>query len=115
MKRRASKAQTRRQSATSKTWIVSVLLLLVWTAFFYINPAFAPNEAELGVAMVEAAKTSAVRICILWCLSPLALQTDQSCCQASGGRGNVRVGYGVHRAATVDVYAELCGGLGCGD
>ena len=28
---------------------------------FHINPAFAPNEAELGVAMVEAAKTSGVR------------------------------------------------------
>jgi uncharacterized protein YbjT (DUF2867 family) len=28
---------------------------------FHINPAFAPNEAELGVAMVEAAKASGVR------------------------------------------------------
>jgi uncharacterized protein YbjT (DUF2867 family) len=28
---------------------------------FHINPAFAPNEAELGVAMVEAAKVSGVR------------------------------------------------------
>ena len=27
---------------------------------FHINPAFAPNEAELGVAMVEAAKASGV-------------------------------------------------------
>ncbi|MEH1943646.1 MAG: NmrA family NAD(P)-binding protein [Nostoc sp.] len=28
---------------------------------FHINPAFAPNEAELGVAMVKAAKASGVR------------------------------------------------------
>ncbi len=28
---------------------------------FHINPAFAPNEAELGVAMVEAAKASGVQ------------------------------------------------------
>ena len=28
---------------------------------FHINPTFAPNEAELGVAMVEAAKASGVR------------------------------------------------------
>jgi uncharacterized protein YbjT (DUF2867 family) len=28
---------------------------------FHINPAFTPNEAELGVAMVEAAKASSVR------------------------------------------------------
>ncbi|MBW4631101.1 MAG: NmrA family NAD(P)-binding protein [Iphinoe sp. HA4291-MV1] len=28
---------------------------------FHINPAFVPNEAELGVAMVEAAKASGVR------------------------------------------------------
>jgi uncharacterized protein YbjT (DUF2867 family) len=28
---------------------------------FHINPAFAPNEAELGVTMVEAAKASGVR------------------------------------------------------
>jgi uncharacterized protein YbjT (DUF2867 family) len=28
---------------------------------FHLNPAFAPNEAELGVAMVEAAKGSGVR------------------------------------------------------
>lgn len=28
---------------------------------FHINPAFAPNEAELGVAMVEAAKVSGVQ------------------------------------------------------
>jgi uncharacterized protein YbjT (DUF2867 family) len=28
---------------------------------FHINPAFAPNEAELGIAMVEAAKASGVR------------------------------------------------------
>lgn len=28
---------------------------------FHVNPAFAPNEAELGVAMVEAAKASGVR------------------------------------------------------
>ena len=28
---------------------------------FHINPAFAPNEAKLGVAMVEAAKTSGVQ------------------------------------------------------
>jgi uncharacterized protein YbjT (DUF2867 family) len=28
---------------------------------FHINPAFAPNEAELGMAMVEAAKVSGVR------------------------------------------------------
>jgi uncharacterized protein YbjT (DUF2867 family) len=28
---------------------------------FHINPAFAPNEADLGVAMVEAAKASGVR------------------------------------------------------
>ncbi|MBV8882876.1 MAG: NmrA family NAD(P)-binding protein [Chroococcidiopsidaceae cyanobacterium CP_BM_RX_35] len=27
---------------------------------FHLNPAFAPNEAELGVAMVEAAKASGV-------------------------------------------------------
>jgi uncharacterized protein YbjT (DUF2867 family) len=30
-------------------------------AVFHINPAFAPNEAELGVAMVEAAKASGVQ------------------------------------------------------
>ncbi|MEH2003311.1 MAG: NmrA family NAD(P)-binding protein [Nostoc sp.] len=28
---------------------------------FHLNPAFAPNEAELGVAMVEAAKVAGVR------------------------------------------------------
>jgi uncharacterized protein YbjT (DUF2867 family) len=28
---------------------------------FHINPAFAPNESELGVAMVEAAKAAGVR------------------------------------------------------
>jgi uncharacterized protein YbjT (DUF2867 family) len=28
---------------------------------FHINPAFTPNESELGVAMVEAAKASSVR------------------------------------------------------
>ncbi|MGL5807458.1 MAG: NmrA family NAD(P)-binding protein [Xenococcaceae cyanobacterium] len=28
---------------------------------FHLNPAFAPNEAELGVAMVEAAKAAGVR------------------------------------------------------
>ncbi len=28
---------------------------------FHINPAFAPNEAELGVAMVEAARAAGVR------------------------------------------------------
>ena len=28
---------------------------------FHLNPAFAPNEAELGVAMVEAAKAASVR------------------------------------------------------
>lgn len=28
---------------------------------FHINPAFAPNEAEMGVAMVEAAKSAGVR------------------------------------------------------
>ena len=28
---------------------------------FHINPAFAPDEAELGVAMVEAAKAAGVR------------------------------------------------------
>jgi uncharacterized protein YbjT (DUF2867 family) len=28
---------------------------------YHLNPAFAPNEAELGVAMVEAAKASGVR------------------------------------------------------
>lgn len=28
---------------------------------FHINPAFAPNEAELGIAMVEAAKASGVQ------------------------------------------------------
>ncbi len=28
---------------------------------FHINPAFAPNEADLGVAMVEAAKAAGVR------------------------------------------------------
>ncbi|MGI2907144.1 NmrA family NAD(P)-binding protein [Tolypothrix sp. VBCCA 56010] len=28
---------------------------------FHINPAFAPNEAELGVAMVEAAKAAGVQ------------------------------------------------------
>ena len=30
-------------------------------AVFHINPAFAPNEAEMGAAMVEAAKAAGVR------------------------------------------------------
>jgi uncharacterized protein YbjT (DUF2867 family) len=29
--------------------------------FFHLNPAFSPNEADLGVAMVEAAKAAGVR------------------------------------------------------
>ena len=66
--RNSDKAETARQQGVDETAIADLndsdSLRASATGVdgvFHINPAFAPNEAELGVAMVEAAKAAGVQ------------------------------------------------------
>jgi uncharacterized protein YbjT (DUF2867 family) len=66
--RNSDKAETARQQGVDETAIADLndsdslrAAAMGVDGVFHINPAFAPNEAELGVAMVEAAKAAGVQ------------------------------------------------------
>jgi len=80
---------------------------------FHINPAFAPQEADLGVAMVHAAQSQGVRKFVFsGVMHPTLADSGQPRRQGTGRGSPLHLGYGLHRPAARDVHADARRGLG---
>jgi uncharacterized protein YbjT (DUF2867 family) len=101
-------AQTVRTKLRSATWASLLEAAKGVEGVFHINPAFALNEADLGVSMVQAAEQASVRKFVFsGVIHPSISKMINHAAQASSRRGAIRIRHDFHNLAAGDVYVNI--------